>query len=198
VPDDRAKLERRWGQKARDPSIRHLLTDAKGMQHPYALVPRLSRFLRGGKTATTTVVELLRNFPQLFENPAAVIGRYKAEAFFSRETPELDWAIVACEALPESRNRSYLEQKSIVTQYAQKYQANSRRIRRRSLVEALYDLVVISVITKESILSSTVDLTESKVGRLNFACINFGERGLRINDVDRQTRHPQMGVCPSW
>ena len=198
VPDDRSKLERRWQQKARDPSIRHLLADASDMQHSYALVPRLNRFFKGGKAVNTTVVELLRNYPQLFESPASVINKYKAEAFFSRETPELDWAIVACEVLPDSRNKSYMQQKSVIKQYAEKHRANERRIRRRTLVEALYDMVIINVTTKENILSSTVDLTESKVGRQNFACINFGEKGMRINDVGRQQRHPQMGMCPSW
>ena len=198
VPDDRAKLERRWQTKVRDNSIRHLLTDAKSMRHPYALVPRLNRFFKGGKAVNTTVVELLRNFPQLFDNPATVINQYKAEALFARETPVLDWALVACEALPGTLNKSYGEQKTVIKQYAQEHQANEMRIRRRTLVKALYDLVVIHVITKENVLSSSVDLTESKVGRQNFACINFGEKGLRIGDVGRQDKNARMGMCPSW
>ena len=70
---------------------------------------------------------------------------------------ELDWAIVAFEVLPESRNRSFMEQKTVVKQYAQKYRANDMRFQRRKLIEALYDVVMINTITKENILKETVE-----------------------------------------
>ncbi|MDA0335512.1 MAG: hypothetical protein O2782_10130 [bacterium] len=198
IPDDRNRLERRWQQKMRDPSLRHLLADKDAMAHGYALIPRLPRYFRGGQTVSTNLVNLLRNFPQLFDNVAQVISKYRAEPFFVRESPELDWAIVAIEVLPESRGRNYMEQKVVIKQYAQKHQTNERRIQRRQLVDVLYDAIVVNAITKDQILSKTVDLTETKVGRQNFACINFGEKGIRINDVGRNTGHQQMGICPSW
>ena len=198
IPDDRSRLERRWQQKMRDPSIRHLLSDEDAMAHGYALIPRLSRYFRGGQTVPTNLVNLLRNFPQLFDNVVQVISKYRQEPFFVRETPELDWVIVAVEVLPETRGRNYMEQKTVIKQYAQKYQTNERRIQRRRLIDALYDSIVVNAITKEHILNKTVDLTETKVGKQNFACINFGEKGIRINDVPRQQSHQQMGLCPSW
>lgn len=198
VPDDRARLQRRWQQKMRDPSIRHLFEDEASMAQGYALIPRMPRFFRGGQTVQTNLLNLLRNFPQLFDNVAQVISKYRVEPFFTRETPELDWAIVACEVLPDSLGRNYMEQKSVIKVYAQDYQANERRIQRRRLIEALYDIIVVNAITKDQIVRRTVDLTETKVGRQNFACINFGEKGIRINDVGRQQSHPLMGVCPSW
>ncbi|MFP6593073.1 MAG: hypothetical protein VCE12_21415, partial [Candidatus Latescibacterota bacterium] len=67
----------------------------------------------------------------------------------------------------------------------------------RRLIDALYDCIVTNTITKD-VLSKTVDLTETKVGRQNFACINFGDKGIRINDVGRQQGHQQIGMCPSW
>ncbi|MBT5588395.1 MAG: hypothetical protein HOJ45_10400, partial [Gemmatimonadetes bacterium] len=198
LPDDRQKLERRWQQKIRDPSIRQLLTNSKAMEHPYALVPRLPRFFKGGAAVQANMLNLVRNYPQLFDNVAGVINKYRTEPFFVGETPELDWCIVACEALPGSLNRNFMEQKTVVKQYAQVNQTNERRIQRRRLIEILYDCIVINVITKEQILEKTVDLSDSKVGRQNFACVNYGDKGIRINDVGRQQRHPQMGMCPSW
>ena len=198
LPDDRQKLDRRWQQKIRDPSIRALLASETAMQHPYALVPRLPRFFKGGAAVQANMLNLVRNYPQLFDNVAGLINKYRTEAFFVGETPELDWAIVACEALPNSLNRNYMEQKTVVKQYAQQNHTNERRIQRRRLIEILYDCIVINVITKEQILDKTVDLSDSRVGRQNFACVNYGDKGIRINDVSRQQRHPQMGLCPSW
>jgi len=198
IPDDRARLDRRWAMKVRDPSLRQLLADAKAMEHGYALIPRLPRYLKDGKIVQNNFVTIVRSFPQLFDNVAQIINKYKAEPFFVSEMPELDWAIVACEVLPESRNRSFMEQKTVVKQYAQKYRANDMRIQRRKLIEALYDVVMVNAITKENILKETVDLTATNVGRQNFACINFGEKGIHINDISRQQKHQQMGTCPAW
>jgi len=86
----------------------------------------------------------------------------------------------------------------VIKTYAQKYQTNERRIQRRKLIDALYDVVIVNTVTKENLLKETVDLTSTNVGRQNFACINFGEKGIRINDISRQQKHQQMGTCPSW
>ena len=168
------------------------------MERGYALIPRLPRYLKDGKVVQNNFVTILRSFPQLFDNVAQIINKYKAEPFFVSEAPELDWSIVACEVLPESRNKSFMEQKTMIKQYAQKYRANDMRIQRRKLIEALYDVVMINTITKENILKETVDLTATNVGRQNFACINFGDKGIRINDISRQQKHQLMGTCPGW
>ena len=198
IPDDRVRLQRRWAQKVRDPSLKQLLEDAKAMEHGYALIPRLPRYLKDGKIVQSNFVSLVRSFPQLFDNVAQIISKYKAEPFFVSEAPELDWAIVACEVLPESRNKSFMEQNMVIKTYAQKYRTNERRIQRRKLIEALYDVIMINTITKENVLKETVDLTGTNVGRQNFACINFGDKGIRISDISRQQKHQQMGTCPGW
>ena len=198
LPDDKVKLQRRWAQKQRDPLLRNLLGSEKAMKHPYALIPRLPRYLKDGQAVQASFVNMVRTFPQLFDNVAQTINKYKAERFFVAEMPELDWAIVSCEAINESRNKNFMEQKSVIKQYAQMFKANDRRIQRRKLIEALYDIIIVNAITKENILSKSVDLTATTVGKQNFACINFGDKGIRINDVNRQQRHGQMGFCPSW
>ena len=194
LSDDRLKLERRWKQKMLEPCIKQLL--AKD-QDNYALIPRLPRYLKGGQLVTTTVVNLLRAYPQFFENVPQVI-KYKTEAFFLQEVPELDWAFISCEALSETLNQNYMQQGQRLKEYGQRYGAGLRRVRRRNLVEALYDLIMVQLIHKENMLTHSVELTESKVGRQNFACINYGENGIRINDFGRQQTHPQMGVAADW
>ncbi len=198
LPNDREKLELSWQKKTRDPNIRTLVANEKAMEHPYALIPRLPRFFKGGAVVQANMLNLVRNYPQLFDDVGGLINKYRTEAFFVGETPDLDWSIVACEALPNSLNHNYMEQKTVVKQYAQQNQTNERRIQRRRLIEILYDAIVINVVTKEMILEKTVDVSDSNVGRQNFACVNYGDKGIRINDVGRQQRHQQMGMCPSW
>lgn len=103
IPDDRARLDHRWAQKIRNPSLRQLLADSKAMEHGYALIPRLPRYLKDGKVVQNNSVTIVRSFPQLFDNVAQIINKYKAEPGFVSEAPELDWSIIACEMLPESR-----------------------------------------------------------------------------------------------
>ena len=72
------------------------------------------------------------------------------------------------------------------------------RVRRRTLIEALFDLLAVKIVTGKQLLHTTADLTESKMGRINLAVINYGESGIRISDINRQQAHPQLGVCPTW
>ena len=197
VPDDRSALDKRWKQKLQEPCIKTLLQNAESSRIPYALVPRLPRFVKDGKANLNSVVTLLRSHPQIFENVPQVI-KYKAEPVFVKEIPRLDWAIVSCEALPETRGRNYSQQRVVVKGYAQKHQTTEMRVKRRTLVEALFDMMVIQLVIKEKLLINSVELTDSKVGRMNYACINNGDKGIRIGDVSRQQTHAQLGMCASW
>ena len=197
VPDDRSALDKRWKQKLQEPCIKTLLQNAESSRIAYALVPRLPRFVKDGKANLNSVVTLLRSHPQIFENVPQVI-KYKAEPFFVKELPRLDWAIVSCEALPETRGKNYSQQRVVVKGYAQKHQTTEMRVKRRTLVEALFDMVVIQLVIKEKLLINSVELTDSKVGRMNYACINNGDKGIRVGDVSRQQTHAQLGMCASW
>lgn len=93
------------------------------MKHPYALIPRVHRYLKDGKAVPNTVVNLLRRFPQLFDDLPQIITKYRAEPLFSTEPPDLDWVVVACEALPESRNTNFMEQRIVIRQYSRWHNA---------------------------------------------------------------------------
>ncbi len=197
LPDDRLKLDRKWLLKLNETSIQQLINNVTTMKQPYFLIPRLSRFIKDGTLISINLVTMLRTYPQLFENAAQIID-YRTEDFFSKETPEIDWAIVSCEILPTSSDQNFVSQRPLIKAYAQKFQAVERRVKRRNLIEALYDIIILNMVKKTSILSNSVELTNSRAGRQNQVCINFGENGIRINDVSRSQKHPQMGICPNW
>ena len=198
IPEDRTRLDRQLAQKMRDPSIRALLEGATEEGVTLALLPRLPRFIREGQLFQVNGVNLVRSYPQFFENVQQIVLKLRTEAFFLQQSPDLDWAIVTTEILNDSRQKTYMQQKQALKTHAQRYQATERRVRRRNIIDALYDLVVIKLVHGVNMLSETVDLTESKVGRQNLAFINYGENGIRISDIGRRQTHPQLGVCPNW
>ena len=198
IPEDRTRLDRLLAQKMRDPSIRALLEGATEEGVTLALLPRLPRFIREGQLFQVNGANLVRSYPQFFENVQQILLKLRTEAFFLQQSPGLDWAIVTTEILNDSRQKTYMQQKQALKTHAQRYQATERRVRRRYMIDALYDLVVIKLVHGVNMLSETVDLTESNVGRLNLALINYGENGIRISDIGRRQTHPQLGVCPNW
>ena len=198
IPEDRLHLDRQLVKKLREPCIQALLTNAKSEDLSLVMLPRLFRFISEGQLFKVTGANLLRAYPQLFENTQQVALKLRTEPFFVQESPELDWVFITTDILPESRDRTYMQQKQALKQHAHNQQANERRVRRRNLIDALYDLIAVNAAANVKMLSSTVDLTESRIGRQNLAFINFGENGIRISDIARQQTHPQLGVCPSW
>ena len=196
--EDRLKLERRMHTKMREPSVKALLNQMENAGMSYAMIPRLPHFFKSGSQMKVTIANLLRNYPHLFGNVQEFIPQFRTQPFFIQETPPLDWALVTSEVLPDSLKKSYAQQKMALKQYAHQFQANELRVRRRNLVDALYDLIVVQLVLKENLLKETVDLTESKIGRQDLAVINYGENGIRIGHKSRQDTHPQLGVCPCW
>ncbi len=198
VPEDRMKLDLQLAKKMREPAILALIEGAEKEGVTLAILPRLPRCIRKGQLFKVTGANMVRSYPQFFEHVQQVVLKLRTESFFLQESPELDWAIFSCEVLPDSRNKNYMQQKQVLKQHAQRYQSNELRVRRRNLIDALYDLIMIKLVHDQNLLSETVDLTESKIGRQNLAFINFGENGIRISDIARQQTHAQLGVCPNW
>ena len=198
IPEDRLRLDRQLAKKMREPTIRALLEGAEKEGVTLAILPRLPRWIRAGQLFTVTGANMVRGYPQFFDNVQQVVLKLRTESFFLQESPELDWAIFTCEVLPSSREKSYMQQKQALNEHAERYQSNELRVRRRNLIDTIYDLIIIKFVYDQNLLSETVDLTESKIGRQNLAVINFGENGIRISDIARQQTHALLGVCPSW
>ena len=198
IPEDRIRLDRQLAKKMSEPTIRALLEGAEKEGVTLAILPRLPRCIRAGQLFKVTGANMVRGYPQFFDNVQQVVLKLRTESFFLQESPELDWAIFTCEVLPSSREKSYVQQKQALKEHAERYQSNELRVRRRNLIDTIYDLIIIKLVHDQNLLSETVDLTESKIGRQNLACINFGENGIRISDIARQQTHALLGVCPSW
>ena len=198
IPEDRLRIERQLAKKLRDPAVGSLLDQAEEQGLSLVMVPRIQRAILDGKLLKITSANLLRMYPQFFEDVQQVALKMRAEAYFLQETPQMGWGLTTAEILTASHNTNYIQQKQVLKQHAQSHKSNEMRVRRRTLIEALFDLLAVKVVTGEKLLNNTADLTESKVGRANMAVINYGESGIRISDINRQQAHPQLGVCPTW
>ena len=162
IPEDRMRLDRQLAKKMREPAIRALLEGAQDEGLTLAMLPRLPRCIREGQLFKVTGANLVRSYPQFFENVQQVVLKLRTEPFFLQESPELDWSIFSCEVLSDSREKTYMQQKQAIKQHAQRYQSNERRVRRRNMIDALYDLIIIKLVHDHNLLSETVELTESK------------------------------------
>ena len=198
IQEDRLGIERQLVKKLRDPAVGSLLDQAEEQGLSLVMVPRIQRAILDGKLLKITSANLLRMYPQFFEDVQQVALKMRAEAYFLQETPQMGWGLTTAEILTASHNTNYIQQKQVLKQHAQSHKSNEMRVRRRTLIEALFDLLAVKVVTGEKLLNNTADLTESKVGRANMAVINYGESGIRISDINRQQAHPQLGVCPTW
>ena len=198
IPEDRLRMERQLAKKLRDPVVGSLLNQAEEQGLSLVMVPRIQRAILDGKLLKITSANLLRMYPRFFEDVQQVALKMRAETYFLQQTPQMGWGLTTAEVLKASHNTNYIQQKQVLKQHAQSHKSNEIRVRRRTLIEALFDLLAVKVVTGEKLLNSTADLTESKVGRANMAVINYGEGGIRISDINRQQAHPQLGVCPTW
>ena len=198
IPEDRLLLEQQLIKKMRDPAICHLMNHAKEKSFSLVMVPRIQRAFFDGKILHITGTNLLRLYPKFFENIQQTALKMSAETHFLQETPQMGWGLTTAEVLTESHNTNYFQQEQVLKRHAQSHKSNEMRVRRRTLIEALFDLLAVKIVTGKQLLYTTVDLTESKMGRVNMAVINYGESGIRIGDINSQQTHPQLGVCPTW
>jgi hypothetical protein len=78
---------------------------------------------------------------------------YRDSSFMNNELPELGWALVTAEAPQESLGKNWIEQQQYLRQLATKVGLPSHLVRRRTLVETLYDLIVGRLVLKQRFLA---------------------------------------------
>lgn len=71
-------------------------------------------------------------------------------------------------------------------------------MRRRSLPEAVYDLIVGRLVLDETFLTQTIDWTNSGPSNSEFVCTYFSEEGIRLRHLPRTQHNRALGVCPNW
>ncbi len=198
IPEDRLHIEQQFVDKLHDPAICSLMDQAKERDISLVMVPRIQRAIFDGRLLQITGANLLHLYAHFFEDIQQIAIKMRAETHFLQETPQMGWGLTTAEVLLESRNTNYPQQEIVLKQHASSRKSNEMRVRRRTLIEALFDILTVKIVTGKQLLHTTADLTGSKMGRINLAVINYGESGIRISDINRQQAHPQLGVCPTW
>ena len=134
-------------------------------------------------------------FIALFGNIHDLV-QFKGHRFFNSEVPEQGWALVPAEAPRETLGKTFMEQ----TQYLRYLAANtgipSHLVRRRTLVEAVYDIIVGRIVMGNPFQKQTLDWTSSGTSKSDFVCVYFAENGIRLLALPRTTHNPALGVVP--
>ena len=116
----------------------------------------------------------------------------------NQETPETGWALVLPESPRESLDKSFMEQNQYLRYLASTLRLPSHLVRRRTLTEALYDMIVGRMVLGQSFQNATLDWTSTGPSKSDFVCIYCSESGIRLRHLPRQTRNQALGLCPNW
>ena len=193
---DVANLENRLRAKLEDQVIATLQTH-KQCKQQFLLIPRVSRFYRKGTMYPCTLKNLAKIYIGLFADIKDV-AQYRSCSFMNQETPEPGWAVVLPEAPRESLDKSYMEHNQYLRYLASTLKLSSHLVRRRTLTEALYDLIVGRMVLGQMFQKATLDWTSTDASKTDFVCIYYSDAGIRLRHLSRQTRNKALGLCPNW
>ena len=193
---DVENLENRLRAKLEDQVISTLQTH-KQCKQQFLLIPRVSRFYREGTMYPCTIKNLAKIYIGLFADIKDV-AQYRSCSFMSHETPEPGWAVVLPEAPRESLDKSYMEHNQYLRYLASTLKLSSHLVRRRTLTEALYDLIVGRMVLGQTFQKATLDWTSTGASKTDFVCIYYSDAGIRLRHLSRQTRNKALGLCPNW
>ena len=193
---DLVQLQQRLRAKL-DDKVVAALRASKLAEKQLTLIPRIGRFVHKGVSQPCTVLTLAKAFPALF-GQIQELGRYRGSGFMTSETPEPGWALISQESPREGIGKNYMEQNQYLRYLASSLGIPSHLIRRRTMVEAVYDLLVSRMTLGLTPQRQTLDWTSTSPSRNDYICVYFAEEGLRVRDLTRTTRHSSLGVCPNW
>ena len=91
-----------------------------------------------------------------------------------------------------------MNQNQYLRQLANAVKVPSHLLRRRTLVEGVYDLIVGALVLDKTWLKNTLDWTSSGTSPSEFICISQPAEGIRIRNLPRTQSHQALGVCPNW
>ena len=189
-------LEQKKDQRKSDGVIQALQYHEQA-EGRYYLIPRLNRVLFNGQQFPCTIKTLARMYTTLFGGLRDLVP-FRGDPLFEYETPEVGWAIVLPECPRETLGRDFAEQNQSMRIMGPSVGLPSHSVRRRKLVEAVYDLIVAKLVLSKTLQSTTLDWTSSGLSRKSFASVYFPDAGLRIRELPRSTKHGALGCCPNW
>ena len=162
------------------------------------LVFRLDRDTSG----PLTIQRLIETFPQSFETRLLTKVGYALrdewgitlEPLAKSETCAAGWYLARKAPLAASCNLSYYEQDEPLAHFA----TESPGARRRTAIEATYDLVLVHAAHGTRLLADHFDWTSSRTVDAGYLYVGgFGEAGLSLVGFSAAVRHATLGVCPT-
>ena len=194
--EDLSHLENSLRARIVDKVVSTLRTN-KAAEKQFILMPRINRFIHEGTTYPCTVINLVKTFPGLFGN-LRDLAQFKGNGFVTGELPELGWSLITAEAPRESLQKSYMEQNQYLRYVATNFGIPSHMVRRRTLVETMYDIIVGRLALGKTLHKHTLDWTATGSSKNDFICLYVADEGIRIRSMGRTTRHQSLGVSPNW
>ncbi|MEK9984419.1 MAG: hypothetical protein VW879_06730 [Opitutae bacterium] len=195
-PQDLDRLSTELPNKLQSKSVVALQSSPEA-EEKYALIPRIPRFIFEGQMIPCTVKNLVQIYIKLFGD-IKDLTRFKGQAFIVNETPKMEWALVAVDPATDSLKKNFMNQNQYLRQLANATKVPSHLLRRRTLVEGVYDLIVGALVLDETWLNNTLDWTSSGTSPSEFICISQPAEGIRIRNLPRTQSHQALGVCPNW
>ncbi|HJP30768.1 MAG TPA: hypothetical protein QGF95_09465 [Candidatus Latescibacteria bacterium] len=195
---DRSFLEQKLRARLSDPVVAALRAQ-KSAEKQYILIPRLTRGTdpASGGTLPMTVKNMATRYTGLFGDIRDLM-RYRNDSMMSTEVPEPGWALITTESPRESLSKNYMQQNQYLRFLTGSLAIPSHLIRRRTMVEAIYDLVVGELVLGQHLQRASLDWTSSSPAKNDFVCVYFPDEGIRVRDLSRVTRHQSLGVTPNW
>lgn len=163
----------------------------------YVLIPRISRFIFAGNLYPCTVKNLARTYIAFFGDIKDLM-QYKGMPFLNHDTPELGWALITKEAARETYDKNFMGQNQYLRYLAAETGIPSHLVRRRTLIETIYDMIVGRMVLNTTFLKNTLDWTSDGPNKSEFICAYFSERGIRLRHLPRTQHNRALGLCPNW
>lgn len=144
-----------------------------------------------------TVKNMAKRYIGLFGDIRDLM-RYRNDSMMSIEVPEPGWALITAEGARESLGKNYMEQNQYLRYLSTSLSIPSHLVRRRTMVESIYDLIVGELVLGEHLQRVSLDWTSSTPTKNDFVCVYYPDEGIRIRDLSRVTHHRSLGVTPNW
>mgnify|MGYP007059385535 FL=1 len=154
--------------------------------------------------ARLTIAALTERFPQCFESGLLKGAGYALknewgillEPIADLDTCTTGWALVSTDVLPPTLNLSFDEQEEMLGKHLAESGLGDVGVRRRTVVEAVYDTVIVFAARKRRLLEKTWDWTSSRTEDGGWLQVGgFGTKGMQIVSYSRGTRHGALGTC---
>ena len=138
---------------------------------------------------------LARTFISVFADIKELM-QYKSHAFLNGEMPEMGWGIVPLETPSDTLDKNYMEQTQYLRLIATTVGVPSHMVRRPTLVEAIYDIIVGQLALDTPPQSKSLDWTATGPSKTDFICVGLSGQGLRLRHLNRTSAIRPWAYAP--